>query len=154
MRKKDKPLDTTNNFSIKIIDLLLQKQGNDKLYFISKEIDMQQGSFRRKLENPNGWSEIRVINGLLDYFNITYDELFRDSNPEEQDAREKINRLTKIIDKQNELIETFKRVMKAIRNLSDEAFQKFSNKELVELMWKSMNEKLEYSVQNKKGISN
>jgi len=58
MRKKDKPLDTTNNFSIKIIDLLLQKQGNDKLYFISKEIDMQQGSFRRKLENPNGWSEI------------------------------------------------------------------------------------------------
>ena len=154
MRKKDKPLDTTNNFSIKIIDLLLQKQGNDKLYFISKEIDMQQGSFRRKLENPNGWSEIRVINGLLDYFNITYDELFRDSNPEEQDTREKINRLTKIIDKQNELIETFKRVMKAIRNLSDEAFQKFSNKELVELMWKSMNEKLEYSVQNKKGISN
>jgi len=97
---------------------------------------------------------LRVINGLLDYFNITYDELFRDSNPEEQDAREKINRLTKIIDKQNELIETFKRVMKAIRNLSDEAFQKFSNKELVELMWKSMNEKLEYSVQNKKGISN
>jgi len=154
MRKKDKPLDTTNNYSTKIIDLLLQKQGDDTLYYISKEIDMQQGSFRRKLENPKGWSEIRVINGLLDYFNITYNELFRDSNPEEKDVREEINRLTKIIDKQNELIETFKKVMEAIRNLSEEAFQKFSSKDLVELMWKNMNEKLEYSAQSKKGISN
>ena len=154
MRKKDKPLDTTNNYSKKIIDLLLQKQGDDTLYYISKEIEMQQGSFRRKLENPSGWSEIRVINGLLDYFNITYDELFRELNPEEKDAREEINRLAKIIDKQNELIETFKKVMKAIRNLSEEAFQKFSSKDLVELMWKNMNEKLEYSAQSKKGISN
>ena len=95
-----------------------------------------------------------MINGLLDYFNITYDELFCDLNPEEKDAREEINRLTKIIDKQNELIETFKRVMKVIRNLSEETFQKFSNKDLVELMWKSMNEKLEYSAQSKKEISN
>ena len=150
MRKKDKPLDTTNNYSTKIIDLLLQKQGDDTLYYISKEIDMQQGSFRRKLENPSGWSEIRVINGLLDYFNITYNELFRDSNPEEKDVREEINRLTKIIDKQNKLIETFKKVMEAIRNLSEEVFQKFSSKDLVELMWKNMNEKLEYSAQNKK----
>jgi hypothetical protein len=154
MRKKDKPLDTTNNYSKKIIDLLLQKQGDDTLYYISKEIEMQQGSFRRKLENPSGWSEIRVINGLLDYFNITYDELFRELNPEEKDAREEINRLAKIIDKQNELIETFKKVMEAIRNLSEEAFQKFSSKDLVELMWKNMNEKLEYSAQSKKGISN
>ena len=154
MKKKDKPLEITNNYSKKIFDLLLQKQGDDKLYFLSNEIKMQQGSFRRKLENPRGWSEIRVINGLLDYFNVTYDELFRDSTSEEKDAREEIHRLTKIIDKQNELIETFKRVMKVIRNLSEETFQKFSNKDLVELMWKSMNEKLEYSTQSKKGISN
>ena len=154
MRKKAKPLDTTNNYSTKIIDLLLQKQGDDKLYYVSNEIGMQQGSFRRKLENPKGWSQIRVINGLLDYFNITYNELFRDSNPEEKDVREEINRLTKIIDKQNELIETFKKIMEAIRNLSEEAFQKFSSKDLVELMWKNMNEKLEYSAQSKKGISN
>ena len=115
---------------------------------------MQQGSFRRKLENPKGWSQIRVINSLLDYFKITYDEQFRGLYPEEKDVREEINRLTKIIDKQNELIETFKRVMKVIRNLSEEAFQKFSSKDLVELMWKNMNEKLEYFAQSKKGISN
>jgi len=95
-----------------------------------------------------------VINSLLDYFKITYDEQFSGLYPEEKDVREKILRLTKIIDEQNELIETFKRVMKVIRNLSEETFQKFSNKDLVELMWKSMNEKLEYSTQSKKEISN
>ncbi|MFC2093024.1 hypothetical protein ACFLSV_03905 [Bacteroidota bacterium] len=91
---------------------------------------------------------------MLDYFKITYDEQFRGLYPEEKDAREEILRLTKIIDEQNELIETFKRVMKVIRNLSEETFQKFTNKDLVELMWKSMNEKLEYSTQSKKEISN
>ena len=75
-------------------------------------------------------------------------------NQEEKDAREEINRLTKIIEKQNELIETFKRVMKVIHNLSKETLPKFSNKDLVELMWKSMNEKLIYSTQSKKEISN
>lgn len=154
MQKKTKPLEITNSYSKKIFDLILQKQGDDKLYFVSNEIGMQQGSFRGKLENPKGWSEIRVINSLLDYFNITYDELFRGLDPEDKDAREEILRLTQIIDKQNELIETFKRVMKVIRSLSEETFQKFSNKDLVELMWKNMNEKLEYSAQSKKEISN
>lgn len=154
MKEKEKPLEITNKYSQKIIDLLLQKQGDDKLYYISKGIDMQQGSFRRKLENPNGWSEIHVINGVLDYFNISYDELFKGRNPDDTDLKEKINNLKEIIRKQNDLIDTFKRVMKAIRNLSEEAFQKFSSKELVELMWKTMNEKVEYAVQNKKSISN
>jgi len=154
MRKKEKPLEITNKYSQKIIDLLLQKQGDDKLYYISKGIDMQQGSFRRKLENPNGWSEIHVINGVLEYFNISYDELFRGRNPDNSDLKEQIIDLKDIIIKQNELIDTFKRVMQAIRNLSEEAFQKFSSKELVELMWKTMNEKVEYAAQNKKSISN
>ena len=149
MREKEKPLEITNKYSQKIIDLLLQKQGDDKLYYISKGIDMQQGSFRCKLENPNGWSEIHVINGVLDYFNISYDELFKGRNPDDTDLKEKINNLKEIIRKQNDLIDTFKRVMQAIRNLSEEAFQKFSSKELVELMWKTMNEKVEYAAQNK-----
>ena len=154
MRKKEKPLEITNKYSQKIIDLLLQKQGDDKLYYISKGIDMQQGSFRRKLENPNGWSEIHVINGVLDYFNISYDELFKSRNPDDTNFKEEINNLKEIIRKQNDLIDTFKRVMQAIRNLSEEAIQKFSGKELVELMWKTMNEKVEYATQNKKSISN
>ena len=154
MREKEKPLEITNKYSQKILDLLLQKQSDDKLYYISKGIDMQQGSFRRKLENPNGWSEIHIINGVLDYFNISYDELFRGRNPDDTDVKEEIINLKEIIKKQNEIIDTFKRVMQAIRNLSEEAFQKFSNKELVELMWKTMNEKVEYAAQNKKSISN
>ncbi|MFC2093025.1 hypothetical protein ACFLSV_03910 [Bacteroidota bacterium] len=56
MKKKAKPLEITNSYSKKIFDLLLQKQGDDKLYYVSNEIGMQQGSFRRKLENPKGWS--------------------------------------------------------------------------------------------------
>jgi hypothetical protein len=154
MREKEKPLEITNKYSQKIINLLLRKQSDDKLYYISKSIDMQQGTFRRKLENPNGWSEIHVINGVLDYFNISYDELFKGRNPDDTDLKEKINNLKEIIRKQNDLIDTFKRVMQAIRNLSEEAFQKFSSKELVELMWKTMNEKVEYVAQNKKSISN
>jgi hypothetical protein len=154
MREKEKPLEITNKYSQKIVDLLLQKQGDDKLYYISKGIDMQQGSFRRKLENPNGWSGIHVINGVLDYLDISYDELFRGRNPDDTDLKEEINNLKEIIRKQNDLIDTFKRVMLAIRNLSEEAFQKFSSKELVELMWKTMNEKVEYAAQNKKSISN
>jgi hypothetical protein len=154
MRKKDKPLEITNKHSQKIIDLLYNKQGDDTLYYISKEIDMQQGSFRRKLENPKGWSEVHIINGILEFFNISYDELFRDMKPDEKNVREEINRLNSIVEKQSELIETFKGVMKAIRSLSDEAFQKFSGKDLVELMWKSMNEKIEYTVHSKKSISN
>jgi len=157
MRKKEKPLEITNKFSQEIVDRLLQKQGDDTLYYISKGIDMQQGSFRRKLENHNGWSEIHVINGVLDYFNISYDELFRGRNPDDtyvKDVKEEIINLKEIIKKQNEIIDTFKRVMQAIRNLSEESFQKFSSKELVELMWKTMNEKVEYAAQNKKSISN
>ena len=130
MRKKEKPLEITNKYSQKIVDLLLQKQGDDRLYYISKGIDMQQGSFRRKLENPNGWSEIHVINGVLDYFNISYDEFFRGRNPDDTDFNEEINNLKEIIRKQNDLIDTFKRVMQAIRNLSEEAFQKFSSNPL------------------------
>jgi len=56
MKKKAKPLEITNSYSKKIFDLLLQKQGDDKLYYVSNEIGMQQVSFRRKLENPKGWS--------------------------------------------------------------------------------------------------
>lgn len=114
MRKKEKPLEITNKYSQKILDLLLQKQGDDTLYYISKGIDMQQGSFRRKLENPNGWSEIHIINGILDYFNISYDELFRGINQDDTDLKGENNNLKEIIRKQNELIDTYKRVMQAI----------------------------------------
>lgn len=80
MRKKDKPIIPGCEISDKILSLLKKKQGDDTLYSIAKEIGVQQGTLRRKLENPNGWSEVKIINNLLKFFGENYEYVFNNSS--------------------------------------------------------------------------
>lgn len=80
MRPKDKQINPGNDISEQILNLLKRNQGDETLYSLSKHIGMQQGTLRRKLENPNGWNEIKYINGIIDFFNISYNVLFHRSS--------------------------------------------------------------------------
>ena len=53
MKSKEKPIKPGNEISEKIIELLKKRQGDETLYSFSNHIGMQQGTLRRKLENPN-----------------------------------------------------------------------------------------------------
>ncbi|MFZ1462004.1 MAG: hypothetical protein WAU38_14515 [Ignavibacteria bacterium] len=81
MRPKEKQIIPFNDISKKIIDLLKLKQGDDTLYSLSNHIGMQQGTLRRKLENPNGWNEIKYIQGILEFFSLSFRTLFTSEKP-------------------------------------------------------------------------
>ncbi|MBK7253799.1 MAG: hypothetical protein IPI04_07745 [Ignavibacteria bacterium] len=83
MRPKEKQIIPGNDISKKIIDLLKLKQGDDTLYSLSNHIGMQQGTLRRKLENPNGWNEIKYIQGILEFFSLSFRTLFTSEKPSE-----------------------------------------------------------------------
>ena len=87
MRKKDNPIVPKNDISKKILELLKHKQGDTSLYNLSKFIGMQQGTLRRKLENPTGWREIDFINSLLNYFNVGYNKIFNPSEMNNSDIK-------------------------------------------------------------------
>ena len=87
MKSKEKPIKPGNEISEKIIELLKKRQGDETLYSFSNHIGMQQGTLRRKLENPNGWNEVNYINKILEFFNISYDTLFHRSNLSGQDLK-------------------------------------------------------------------
>lgn len=81
MRPKDKEIVPGNDISRIILINLKRKQGDETLYALSQHMGMQQGTLRRKLENPNGWKEINYINSILDFFHMHYDELFNQQIP-------------------------------------------------------------------------
>ena len=119
MRKKEKPITPGNNISKIIIELLKQKQGDTSLYNISKSIGMQQGTLRRKLENPTGWREIELINNLLNYFNVSYNKIF--------DNSETINSDVKYMAKLEEEIERLNFVISDMISLSEIVSKKFND---------------------------
>ena len=116
MRPKDKQINPGNDISEQILNLLKRNQGDETLYSLSKHIGMQQGTLRRKLENPNGWNEINYINKILEFFNISYDALFYRSNVSGQDLKiietleNEISELIELNNNNNMILESIKRL--------------------------------------------
>ena len=93
---------------------------------------MQQGTLRRKLENPNGWNEIKYINGIIDFFNISYNVLFHRSS---------------IIDSEKEIFKMYEiqydKLVDSnihLKNLLDE-IRNVNGNEIIEMAEKRLSEK-------------
>lgn len=136
MRPKDKQIVPGNDISKHILNLLKRNQGDETLYSLSKHIGMQQGTLRRKLENPNGWNEIKYINGILDFFNISYNVLFHRSSI--IDSEKEIFKMYEI--QYDKLVDSnihLKNLLNEIRNVN--------GNEIIEMAEKRLSEKPLYT---------
>ncbi len=111
MRKKIKKLELTNPHSKRVVDLLLLRNGDDTLYDLCQYSKFDPASFRRKLEREDGWKEIDHINGILDYFGLSYEVVFRGGK---YDWGKQINELKDELKRKEESIQTLKEAMATI----------------------------------------
>jgi len=122
MRKKDNPIVPGNDISKKILELLKKKQGDTSLYNLSKYIGMQQGTLRRKLENPTGWKEIDLINNLLNYFSAGYNKIFNPSEMNNSDIK-----YMAMLEGENERLNNIISEMESKLNILVKEFYEISN---------------------------
>ena len=111
MRKKSTKLKLTDSHSRKVVELLLMRNGDDTLYDLCQYSNLDPASFRRKLEKENGWKEIEHINGILDYFQLSYEAVFRN---EKYDWVKQVNILKEEIKKKDDIINTLREAMATI----------------------------------------
>ena len=71
MREKNRPLKIKNSISLRIINELIKRNGNDKLYDLCNHINVHQGSIRRRLESgEKSWSVAEDILNIAKYLNV------------------------------------------------------------------------------------
>lgn len=73
-REKIKPIVPKNDINKRILDSLIEKQGNDSLYDICKKINVYPGTFRRTLETKETWHQVTILQRIADYLgkSLTY----------------------------------------------------------------------------------
>lgn len=126
MREKESQIEPGTDIGKKILELLKKKQGDETLYELSKATGMQQGTLRRKLENPNGWNEIDFLNRLLKYLGVTYETLFMSSSNEETDSD--LRKVARLIDRQSDMNSEYEKLMRFVLVIEN-ALEKLTRKE-------------------------
>lgn len=111
MRRKVKKLDLKDPLSIKVMNLLVLRNGDDTLYDLCNYMGFDPASFRRKLERKEGWKEIEHINGILDYFGMPYEVVFRNGK---YDSGKQIDELKKELERKDETIQTLREAMATV----------------------------------------
>jgi len=112
MREKESQIEPGTDIGKKVLELLKKRQGDETLYELSKATGMQQGTLRRKLENPNGWNEIDFINRLLKYLGVTYETLFMSSPIEETDSD--LREVVTLFDRQSDMNSEHEKLMRSV----------------------------------------
>jgi len=129
MREKESQIEPGTDIGKKILELLKKRQGDETLYELSKATGMQQGTLRRKLENPNGWNEIDFLNSLLKYLGVTYETLFMSSSKVEADSD--LRKVATLFDRQSDMNSEYEDLMRsvlAIQRLLEMVTRKESDK--------------------------
>lgn len=71
MKPKDKPLSPGNNIAKRILLLLNQRFGNERLYKICVDLEFNQGGFRNSLESPQAFNHAVRLDKIAKYFNVS-----------------------------------------------------------------------------------